>query len=209
MADLDGNATPPDDEKLFQVSRRDFTTMGGAFLFTTWLAGCIPDNRDLAGASPRSAARLLRSSEEALASGGTRKTVVIAWDSLPPHGVSTVSTCVETTYPTVTGDVAEYEISFAPALVMATPGRSASSMRFRYEYTHGPVKDDSRLDTVVMTSDVDGRRSVRTRKTLRPLSNVTAVTGMSYEQQVKYAVDLLNRYGGIPHNLQGMYKRVE
>jgi hypothetical protein len=200
-SNADDQAPPP-------LSRRDFATLAGSLAFTTWLAACVPGGKDVGGVAPRAAARLLSSHTETLPDGVTRKTLVIAIDSLPPNGVGTVSTTLETTQPTATGDIREFDITFSPALVMAMPGRSIATMRMRYEYTHGEVQGDSRLDTVVMTSVIDGKQTVRTKKTLRPLNPVTAVTGMSDAQQLEYGLDLLNKYGHIPHNLPGMSKSV-
>jgi hypothetical protein len=197
-----------------EISRREFATLGGSFLLSSFLAGCVESagSHGIVSTTPKAAARLLSSLEEQLPDGSTRRTIVVAWDSLPPHGVSTVATNIETRTPTPTGDILQYEITFTPALAMATAGRSSSALKIRYEFTYGPVQEggEMRQDTVVMRSVIDGVATPpRTARVLRPVVPTHEFAQLSPRERLARAVEMFNTEGHISKDMPGAWRVVE
>ena len=200
---------PPSENDADQpfLSRREFATTGAAFVLASLLSGCAESAHNLTGASPKAAARLLSTDEVELPNGGIQRTTVTAWDGLPPLGVGTTATCIETRTPTATGEVIEYEMKMTPRLVMASPGRSVGTMKIRYEFTHGAVQGDTRVDTVVMSSVIDGVATTpRTRRAVRPVNEANEFTAMTPRDRLARAVDLLNQHGHIPKDFPGAWR---
>jgi hypothetical protein len=197
-----------------EISRREFAALGGSFLLSSLLAGCVETggSHGIVSTSPKAAARLLSALDEQLPDGSTRRTIVVAWDSLPPHGVSTVATNIETRTPTPTGEILQYEITFAPALAMATAGRSSSALTIRYEFTNGAVQEggETREDTVVMHSVIDGVATPsRTARVFRPVVPNHPFAQLAPRERLARAVEMFNAEGRIPKDVPGAWRVVE
>jgi len=141
---------------------------------------------------------IVSDSTEELGAGATRRTLVVAWKSLPPKGAATTQTMIRTVTPTPTGEVIEIEMSFDPALPYAVGADQTKRGLMRYEFTHGPRRDrELREDLLTISSVVDGVVTKATKRVLRPI-HPTGVAALSASEQFRLGLELLNKFQQLP-----------
>lgn len=206
IPDLD-KLEPVDPNDPSFITRRAFAGLGSLALLGALLpSGLVPNLGPLGGATGEAArlsGRVVSQKKEDLPDGGARTTTVIEINNTPGSGWSGHETVVRTDLRTANGDVVDYETSFSPAAMTMGNKANVGHIHVRMEFTHGHATAEGRQDTMTFSGEIDGKPfKTITRQVIRPSHPLPDFAGLTSEQQLQKALEIVNS-GGSLHELPG------